>query len=65
MTKEYIEKLIRLAKEIEEDGKPIIGNSVKEVHQLSKVRQFKFNEKLNHLLGYILALEHLKIEENI
>jgi len=53
MTKEYEKRLIKLAEEL-----IAIGNKGG-VGSEGEIRQLLFTTKVNHLLGYILALKEL------
>lgn len=59
MTKEYIEKLIKLAKEIHEmqleaTERELSSNLIIK----SSSENIRLNGEINYLIGYIMALEH-------
>lgn len=56
MSKQYTQKLVRLAKEMIELDKPLITRTETAEVDL-QMRDHTFNSKLNYLLGYIMALE--------
>ena len=57
MTKEYIKKLVRLAKDLYE-GMEIVSGTMNK-------KQTIFMSKLNYLIGYIMALEDSNSKKEI